>query len=340
MNEHKKNYYISYWLLLITSLVALMIVVGGITRLTDSGLSITKWDLFTGVIPPLSLDNWEEVFLLYQKIPEFKLENASMTLDEFKIIFFWEYIHRLLGRIIGLFYFLPLLYFTYMRVIKKNDLWSFYIIFFLICIQGVVGWYMVKSGLSERTDVSHYRLSLHLTIAFIIFILLLLKYLKFNNKKYLINKITLPLFLPLIFTYIILLQISIGALVSGLNAGQIYTTWPLMNENYFPDDVLFKNIFTLNLFETPSLVQFVHRNIAYFIFVIFLYIFYVVFKNENFVYLRKTILLIFLSLIFQIILGIFTIISGAEILLASLHQIGSIILITTSTVLVFKNSKN
>ena len=120
MIEENKNAYISYWLLLITLLVALMIIVGGLTRLTDSGLSITKWDLFSGILPPLSLNDWEKSFLLYKKIPEYSLLNSSMTLDEFKNIYWWEYIHRLLGRIVGLLYFIPLLYFTYKKLIKKK----------------------------------------------------------------------------------------------------------------------------------------------------------------------------------------------------------------------------
>ena len=163
-----KDIYISRWLLLITLLVALMIFVGGLTRLTDSGLSITKWDLISGILPPLSLNDWEKSFFLYKQIPEYKLINFSMTLEEFKKIYWWEYIHRLLGRFIGLFYLIPLLYFTFNKVIKKNSLISLYIILFLILTQGFVRWYMVQSGLTERTDVSHYRLTLHLFLAFVI----------------------------------------------------------------------------------------------------------------------------------------------------------------------------
>ena len=180
MNEENKDIYISYWLLLITFLVALMIIVGGLTRLTESGLSITKWDVITGIIPPLNLTDWHLYFDQYKKIPEFKLLNSSMTLQEFKVIFWWEYIHRLLGRIIGFFYILPLIYFTLKKVVNKKKLISLYLIFFLICLQGFIGWYMVKSGLTARTNVSHYRLSVHLTLAFIIFILLLWNFLKYK----------------------------------------------------------------------------------------------------------------------------------------------------------------
>ena len=148
MNEENKDIYISYWLLLITFLVALMIIVGGLTRLTESGLSITKWDLITGIIPPLNLTDWLLYFDQYKKIPEFKLLNSSMTLQEFKVIFWWEYIHRLLGRIIGFFYILPLIYFTLKKALNKKKLFQLYLIFFLICFHGFIGWYMVKSGLT------------------------------------------------------------------------------------------------------------------------------------------------------------------------------------------------
>ena len=171
MNEYNKNIYISLWLLLITFLVALMIVVGGLTRLTDSGLSITKWQLFSGFIPPLNSADWENYFNLYKNIPEFKIQNYSMTLDEFKIIFWWEWAHRFLGRLIGISFLLPLIYFT--SKLGFKSLKSLYFIFFLICFQGFIGWYMVSSGLVDRIDVSHYRLALHLLIAFFILSLIL-----------------------------------------------------------------------------------------------------------------------------------------------------------------------
>ena len=201
MIEENKNVYISYWLLLITLLVALMIIVGGLTRLTDSGLSITRWDLVSGVLPPLSLIDWEKSFSLYKKIPEYSLLNSSMTLDEFKNIYWWEYIHRLLGRIVGLLYFIPLFYFTYRKLIKKKSLIYFYLILFLIFFQGYIGWYMVKSGLTERTDVSHYRLALHLSLAFIIFILLLWNYFKYKTQDNCLFLIKNCHFIYLFFLY-------------------------------------------------------------------------------------------------------------------------------------------
>ena len=339
MSSKNKDIYISYWLLLITFLVALMIFVGGLTRLTDSGLSITRWDLISGILPPLSLNDWEKSFSLYKQIPEYKLINLSMTLEQFKTIYWWEYIHRLLGRFVGLFYLIPLIYITFKKVIKKNSLISLYIILFLIFVQGFIGWYMVKSGLTERTDVSHYRLSLHLTLAFVIFILLLWNYFKYKNQKTLIRNKKLPSYLLIFFTFCILVQISIGAFVSGLDAGQIYQSWPLMNHGYFPDDSSLKDLFSMKALETPSIVQFVHRNVAYFIILLFSFIAIIIFRNKDFIYLRSTVLLVFIFLFLQTLLGILTVLSGAQIVLASMHQIGSILLITTSLILVFKNSK-
>jgi len=339
VSEENKNINILRWLLLITSLVAIMIIIGGLTRLTDSGLSITKWDLFFGIIPPLAIDQWEKTFSLYKQIPEYYLENPDMTLNEFKVIFWWEYIHRLLGRLIGMLYILPLFYFTFKKKLKKDTLISLYSILFLICIQGFIGWYMVKSGLTERTDVSHYRLSLHLILAFIIFILLLWNFLKYKYGDTFVSYLKLPRYLPIFFLIIILMQILSGALVSGLDAGQIYQSWPLMNSSYFPDDSDIKTLFSLNSFETPSIVQFYHRNIAYLIFIFYLFILFMILRNSGYMYLRNISLLIFISLFVQFFLGVLTILSGAQIILASLHQIGSIFLVTTSLILVFKNSR-
>ena len=253
--------------------------------------------------------------------------------------YWWEYAHRLLGRIVGLLYLIPLFYFTFKKMIKKNSLISLYLILILIFFQGFVGWYMVKSGLTERTDVSHYRLALHLILAFIIFILLLWNYLKYKNQQIFIHNKKLPSYLPISFIFCILVQISMGALVSGLDAGQIYQTWPLMNHTYFPNDSNLKDLFSMEVFEMPSIVQFIHRNVAYFIILLFGFIATIIYRDEDFVYLRKIILMIFIFLFLQTFLGILTVLSGTQIILASMHQVGSILLITASLFLVFKNSR-
>ena len=339
LNKNQNNKFISLWLLFITFLVALIIIIGGLTRLTDSGLSITKWDLFTGIFPPMSLDDWEKSFFLYKKIPEYKLINSSMTMDQFKIIYWWEYVHRLLGRAIGLLFILPLIYLTFKRKLSNKNLFSFYFILFLMLFQGFIGWYMVKSGLVDRTDVSQYRLSLHLTTAIIIFCLLFWNYLKNVSQDNFESNIKISFYLPVIFLIILILQISLGAFVSGLDAGQIYQSWPLMNRSYFPDDSMFSDLFSLKVFETPSLVQFIHRNVAYIMLMFFLVILFIVFKNDDLTYLRKSAISVFLFLLLQSFLGILTIIFGAQIFLASMHQLGSIVLLTATLILVFKNSR-
>ena len=167
-NEDKFRNYFLAWLLCLIVLISLIIVVGGLTRITDSGLSITEWDLFSGIFPPTHLDEWEKYFLLYKQIPQYTLINYDMSLDEFKYIFLWEYYHRLLGRIIGITFLFPFLYFFYMKILNLRYQFNLSLILFLIILQGAVGWYMVKSGLVNNVTVSHYRLSLHLLIAFII----------------------------------------------------------------------------------------------------------------------------------------------------------------------------
>ena len=338
--EENKNKYISCWLLFIILLVGFMIFIGGLTRMTDSGLSITEWNLISGILPPLNQTKWDYVFSLYREIPEYILINPNMTLEEFKTIFWWEYIHRMLGRLIGLSYILPLIYFTYKKFLKTNLILYFYFIFFLICFQGFVGWYMVQSGLSERTDVSHIRLSVHLTLAFIILILLMWNYLNLN-KSNIFNQIhKLSNWTTIFFAFLVLLQISLGALVSGLDAGKIYQTWPLMDESYFPNDSEFINLLSFDFINQASLVQFVHRNLAYLILFLFFVIFHKILKNKNLSYLRNAIFLVFLSLSIQMLLGVLTIISGAHIALASMHQVGSIFLIATSINLIVSNNKN
>ena len=329
MEIKKNNYYqlINIWLLTMIILVFLMIVVGGLTRLTDSGLSITEWELFKGTFPPVSNETWVNYFNLYKEIPQFKLQNPTMSLEEFKIIFYWEYFHRLLGRIIGLTFLLPLIYFSYKKVFTKKTLIILYFIFFLILFQGILGWYMVESGLINNTTVSHYRLSLHLLFAFIILSFLTWNYLNHtntNNKVFFNfeNKLAKLLFI------IILFQIVIGAFVSGLDAGLIYQTWPKMNLSYFPDDLNIKYFDLLYFLNSQSFVQFIHRVLAYII------ICYVIFLGLKFYYERKIKILknylaVFFVIIVQILLGIFTLISGLNLYLASLHQITSVILVFT-----------
>ena len=332
-NNSIKNQ-VSIWLLFMFCLISLMIVVGGLTRLTDSGLSITKWELFSGLFPPLSEKQWIYYFDQYKLIPEFKMQNFFMTLNDFKVIFWWEWVHRFMGRLIGISFLIPLIYFSFKLSFKK--LLGFYLIFILICFQGFVGWYMVSSGLVERVDVSHFRLSLHLIIAFLILSLILWNYLKLNIK---INKNDkLKFYYPFLFLILIYFQIIIGAFVSGMDAGLIYNSWPLMGNSYFPDDSKIKHLFDISALSNASIVQFLHRNLAYVILFVYILIFFKVYKNkiESSFFIINIVGLI---LIIQIVLGILTLINGVQIILASMHQISSIFLVSTSIYFLYINSK-
>ena len=265
-DEIKINKLFIYWLTVSLFLVLTLIIVGGLTRLTNSGLSIIEWELFSGILPPLNDASWALYFEKYKTIPQYELINSNMNLSEFKIIFYWEYIHRILARLIGLFFFLPLIFFYYSKKIKKNYLNICYVIFSLIVFQGIIGWYMVKSGLVNDVTVSHYRLSIHLIVAITIISMIFWLLLNIYNKK---DKIFFKFskhYFPFQFLIIIIFfQIIIGAFVSGLDAGRIYQTWPLMGSTYFPNDILLSNFSFLFDFKNHSLVQFYHRNIAYFI---------------------------------------------------------------------------
>ncbi len=328
----KINNQLSVWLISMFWIISIMIVVGGLTRLTDSGLSITKWELFSGIFPPFNHNEWVKYFNLYKEIPEFKLQNYNMNMPEFKVIFWWEWAHRFLGRLIGIGFLIPLIYFSIKINISK--LLNLYLIFFLICFQGFIGWFMVSSGLVNRVDVSHFRLSIHLLIAFLILSLIFWNYLKINKNNNISNKIN-PI-IPFLFLVLVFIQIAIGAFVSGMDAGKIYNSWPLMGNTYFPDDNHFLNLFKLSAFSDPSLVQFIHRNLAYVIGVFYLYIFYKIYKNKMYD-LYKSINILGLFIILQIILGIFTIIYGAQIFIASMHQLSSILLVSSCVYFLYLN---
>ena len=329
----KKN--ISFWLSAMFWIISIMIVVGGLTRLTDSGLSITKWQLFSGLLPPFTNNEWNQYFTLYKQIPEYKLQNYFMTINEFKIIFWWEWFHRFLGRLIGICFLVPLLYFSLKVGFKK--LINLYTIFLLICFQGFIGWYMVSSGLVDRVDVSHFRLSAHLIIAFLILSLILWNYFKLKDIDLPSKK--LNFYLPFIFLILIFFQISIGAFVSGMDAGQIYNSWPLMGSTYFPDDNKIISLFKLSAFSDPSLVQFMHRNLAYIILIFYLIIFINIYKNKL-TKLFYTIIFLGLLLLILIILGILTLLYDAQIMLASMHQISSIFLVSLSVYFLYLNTKS
>ncbi len=339
VDEKKINRLFTNWLIASFFLVFLIIVVGGLTRLTNSGLSITEWELFKGILPPLNINSWENYFNLYKKIPQYKLLNYDMVLDEFKIIFYWEYFHRILARLIGLFFIIPLIFFYITKKIKKKHLQVCFFISLLIIIQGSIGWYMVKSGLVNDVTVSHYRLSIHLINAIIIIssIFWLIMNLILNKDK-LFFKFTRHNFPFLILIFLIFTQIILGAFVSGLDAGQIYQTWPRMGNTYFPDDFVLNNFKNIMEFNNHSLVQFYHRTFAYLIilYVLFLGIFI---YRKKMVHLYNSLKIVLFFLILQVLLGIFTLVSGLNIYLASTHQITSVLLVLSALNLYYYRAK-
>ena len=334
MFVNSDNYikYLKLWLITLFLLIILMVVVGGLTRLTDSGLSITAWELFTGILPPLNINEWNLYFSEYKKIPEYQNINYEMTLDKFKIIFYWEYVHRLLARIVGLFSFIPLVIFSFK--FKNNKIYSskYYSIFLLVCLQGFIGWYMVSSGLIENNDVSHFRLSVHLTLALFILSLIFWFLLDlFNFKKF---KIKIPNLLLFFILILIILQIILGALLSGLDGGLIYNSWPDMNGNYSPNDVTIKEYFSSQLFYNASIIQFFHRITAYILLFFIIFLNYFFFKKKlNFL----NILFFDFAILLQVFLGVITLLSGVEIKYASLHQLGSIFVLSSYLFILYKN---
>jgi len=335
MFVNSDNYikYLKLWLITLFLLIVLMVVVGGLTRLTDSGLSITAWELFTGILPPLNMNEWNFYFSQYKKIPEYQNINYGMSLGEFKVIFYWEYAHRLLARFVGLFTLIPLLFFNLYFKNTKYYSNKYYWLFFLVCLQGFIGWYMVSSGLIENNDVSHFRLSIHLSLALLILSLIFWFILDIFNVKKFHEKI--PNLLLLIILALIVIQIILGAFLSGLDGGLIYNSWPDMNGSFFPNDVRFNDVINSQLLSNPSIVQFLHRSTAY------LLLFFIIILN--FIYIKqkhnlKYVLFFDIAIFFQIFLGIITLISGVEITYASLHQLGSILVLSSYFLILYKNS--
>ena len=332
---YSQNKFIQIWLISIIFLLTFMIIVGGLTRLTDSGLSITEWELFKGFLPPLSQNDWLNYFELYKNIPEYTEQNYNMSLSEFKIIFWWEWAHRFLGRLIGIVFLIPLIYLFFKH--DFNFVKKYVLIFLLICFQGILGWYMVSSGLVDRVDVSHYRLSIHLFVAFVILSLVIWEFLLNINLKKI--KINFKTYLPEIFLFLLFIQLILGAFVSGMDAGKIYNNWPLMGQNYYPDDSYFSDLFKLNAFDNPSIVQFIHRNMAYVILIFYLFMVFK-FSKIKVKYINNIIYIIGIILFLQIFLGILTLLSGANIFYSSLHQINTIFLFSSSIYFIFRTKQN
>lgn len=334
MNQNKD---IAYWLLTGCMLIAIMVVIGGITRLTNSGLSMVEWEPIMGAIPPLNEHDWNDAFEAYKQSPEFNLLNYNFTMNEFKSIFWWEYIHRLLGRILGVVFIVPFMVFLVKKRLSNQWIRKLAIVFFLGAFQGILGWYMVKSGLVKNPHVSHYRLAAHLVTALILFSYCLWLALDFLSPK-IRSAINLPLIKKTSFGLLVLVfvQIFYGALVAGLKAGYVYNTFPKMGSKWMPDSVgyAFGNTGAISLLENIATVQLIHRYLAVMVIIVVLFIWWHIRKKSEVNKQRKLVNFLLLIVAFQFSLGVLTLIYQVPIFLGVLHQTGAIFLLITTIWLV------
>ena len=316
------------WLILLTILVLVMIIIGGLTRLTESGLSIVDWKPIMGTIPPLSNSSWIEIFDKYKLSPEFKIINTSMTLNEFKYIFWWEWFHRFFARCLGIIFILPFIYFLFKKKLSNDIIFTLIIVFVFGLLQAIIGWWMVKSGLVDVPYVSAYRLSFHLSIALIIFSILLWLSLSMyfgkekNNDKSIIVKHLYHISLMLIF-----LTIISGGFMAGTDSGKAFNTFPLMNEQFLPDGYYFNEYGWKNIFENTIAINFNHRWLAMFTFLFISSLIIILIRKDN--YNKSSLLLVLIVLLIQILLGILTLIYGVPIKFAILHQTNATLLLAS-----------
>ena len=323
---NRENKPLIIWVTSLLIALFTLVLVGGATRVTDSGLSITEWEPVIGVLPPFTLESWMIEFNKYKLIPEYSLINYQMTLTEFKVIYLWEWGHRFLARIVGLIALVPFIYFLIKKKLSNSQIIKASTIVFLIAVQGYIGWYMVQSGLSERVDVSQYRLATHLTMAFIIIYVsffLLFDILNIeSNQKTVFSKVWSTSFVSLVF-----LQIFLGGIVSGLDGGLIYPTWPLMGNSFMPLDYWNIDLGFFNLFENRSNIQFNHRSLAYLI-LFFSIINIYLFRKDKILFKISNIL--FVIILIQILFGVVSIIYYMPWQTALLHQFFAIVLFSVS----------
>ena len=334
--EIKDNRQIANWLFLVCAMIFCMVIVGGVTRLTESGLSMVHWKPVSGIIPPLNDGEWAREFAAYKQYPEYQKVNRGMSLDEFKSIFFWEYSHRLLGRLIGLVFFIPFVFFLVKGRVSDSLKPKLWLMFFLGGLQGGLGWWMVKSGLVDRPDVSHYRLTAHLGLAVLIYLYIFwiaIGLVMTGGTK------SRERYVPalVILVGMIFLQVLLGGLVAGLNAGMIYNTWPLMEEQFIPAGLYALTPWYMNIFENIMTVQFNHRMLAYLIGLAGLVVWFKVRKDHD-VSLRIRGHIMLLTILGQGVLGIFTLINVVPIPLAAAHQGGALVALS-AVLLVLRRSK-
>jgi cytochrome c oxidase assembly protein subunit 15 len=327
------NVAVALWLWIVAGLVFAMIVVGGATRLTDSGLSITEWQPLLGAIPPLSETDWLIAFEKYRQIPEYQIVNKGMSLEAFKFIYWWEWSHRFLGRIIGVAFAIPLLWFWMRGQLRRGLPIKLVGVLALGALQGVIGWYMVKSGLADRVDVSQYRLALHLTTAFLIFGLLV--WLARDQGARLVP-VTGEAATPSVRTTaaaivgLVLLQVVLGAFVAGLKAGLIYNTWPDMNGAFVPGDYWSTTPAILSFFESHAAVQFNHRMTAYLLGFVTVFYVWVVIRRPYDDRIRHSAVVLAVAVVAQMIIGIWTLLAQVPLSLGLLHQGGGALVLAAA----------
>ena len=322
---------VALWLWIIAALIALMVTIGGATRLTDSGLSITEWDVIMGSLPPLSDAAWQAAFEKYKLIPEYELVNKGMTLAQFKEIYWWEWGHRNLGRFIGLAFVLPLLWFSVRGRVWGGLRWRLWGLFALIGLQGAIGWFMVASGLSERVDVSQYRLALHLGTAFILFALIVWQALALSRPPGRLGQNRTLGRWAQVLLGLTFLQIILGAFVAGLRAGKTYNTWPLMDGQWVPEGYFSQPPRFLDLFDRIEAVQFNHRAMAIVLFVAGLGFAWRTFRGPA----RRFGLLIAGGITVQAALGIWTLLAAVPMWLGLTHQLFALLLLGVMVIAVY-----
>jgi cytochrome c oxidase assembly protein subunit 15 len=321
------------WLWSIAALIFITVIVGGATRLTESGLSIVEWRPVTGMVPPLSQAEWEAEFTKYKVIPQYELVNKGMSLDDFKVIFWWEWAHRILGRLIGVAFLVPFLWFLWRGAIAPGMRAGLAVIFALGALQGAVGWWMVASGLADRIHVSHDRLAFHLTLACVIYAAVVwLAARLVPSSPGSVEEAPLRLRVSaFVLAALTLVQLYLGALVAGLRAGLAYNTWPLIDGRFIPHgrDLFFADPFWVNFIENALTVQFTHRMAAYVLVLLVLAhvldVWRTPARGEG---TSGWALALLLAMIGQTALGVFTLIYHVPIVVALLHQGGALVVLT------------
>jgi cytochrome c oxidase assembly protein subunit 15 len=319
------------WLLAVALLVLAMVSVGGATRLTGSGLSITEWQPIMGVIPPLSDAAWQETFEKYRQIPQYKLINKGMSLDAFKAIYWWEWTHRFLGRLLGVVFLVPFVYFLVTGRITRALVPKLAGIFALGGLQGAIGWYMVRSGLAERISVSQYRLALHLGLAAVIFAALLWVALSMGRSQAVSQDVSpARRRVAAALVGLVFLQIVAGAFVAGLKAGAGYNTWPLMDGQLIPDGLGVMSPWWSNLFENATTVQFNHRLLAYAVTGAVLWHVLSFLPRANGPQVRASAITLLLAVLAQVAVGIWTLLAHVPLSLGLAHQAGAMIVLAAA----------